>query len=321
MYRVLGKDCKAVSGVYGQLLMISLVVLGFSGIALTVFSELTIESSQDMPHIDLQGNINAGYDTVEISHIGGEAVDLSAIKIIFSANGQQTEFNRSEFKVKNPDGNNSIDDALTLGDCIVISPARKGVNLISEDAIDMFVVHTPSRQIIQKAVFQAVSWERPQWITPYPYGSVYDNSTPSGWLPIERVGTIDDGIYTEIPVPKNPASVYEEYEFGIDADEMGISDPLSSTSLIIIYESHDHSNNNLTLSIYNGSAWTQVKSNMKEYHSFDDCKKGNLTYDISPYVKSTDELEKLKVKFLVTGNSKSGKKYLNVDFVGIHVES
>ena len=62
---------------------------------------------------------------------------------------------------------------------------------------------------------------------------------------------------------------------------------------------------------------------MEEYHSFDDCKKDNSTYDISPYVKNTDELEKLKVKFLVIGNSKNknDKKYLNVDFVGIHVES
>ena len=73
-----------------------------------------------------------------------------------------------------------------LGDCIVINTTGKEVNLMSGDAIDMFIVHTPSEQVIQKTVLQRVSEERPEWITPYPYGSIYDNSaTIREWLPME----------------------------------------------------------------------------------------------------------------------------------------
>lgn len=38
-YRTIGKDCQAVSEVYGTLLMISIVIIGFSGIALIVYSD------------------------------------------------------------------------------------------------------------------------------------------------------------------------------------------------------------------------------------------------------------------------------------------
>ena len=134
--------------------MIAIVVLAFSGIALTVVSEGGILNPPHIPLTDLQENINLGDDTIQIFHIGGEAIDLSAINIILSANGKRTEFNSSEFKVKNLDGSNSTDDALMLGDCIVINTTGKEVNLMSGDAIDMFIVHTPSEQVIQKTVLQ-----------------------------------------------------------------------------------------------------------------------------------------------------------------------
>ena len=87
--RALGQDCRAVSEVYGQLLMISIVVLAFSGIALTVFSDGGAVNPQHTPHTDLRENINTNTNTVQIIHSGGEAIDLSAIKIIFSVNGNK----------------------------------------------------------------------------------------------------------------------------------------------------------------------------------------------------------------------------------------
>ena len=298
--------------------MIAIVVLAFSGIALTVVSEGGILNPPHIPLTDLQENINLGDDTIQIFHIGGEAIDLSAINIILSANGKRTEFNSSEFKVKNLDGSNSTDDVLMIGDCIVINTTGKEVNLMGGDAIDMFIVHTPSEQVIQKTVLQTDSEELPEWITPYPYGSVYSNSTNGGWQDMELVGAADDGLFTNIQVPKK-AWVYEEYEFGVKAYRMDTSNPLKLVQLKIIYGLHDDNSKIQTLSIYNGSAWTQLTP-VPECHDFDECN-NNTLFDITPYVKTTDELEKLQVMFSVKGNSNNEKKYLNVDFIGIHVES
>lgn len=320
-YRALGQDCQAVSQVLGQVIIMAIVVLSFSGITLVVFFEEILNSTH-VPYTNLQGNINVSDDAIEIFHTGGEAIDVSAINIALNADGQQTEFDSSQFIIKNREGSNSTESTLTIGDCIVISTAEKEISLKSGEPIDISIVHTPSGQMIQKIVLQRVSWEYPEWITPYPYGSVYGSSESSGLLPVELVGEIDDGLFTETPVPKKPESIYQEYEFGVKTNKMKISNPLKLVQLKIIYWSYDDSHNNLTLSIYNGSAWTQIQSNMEEYHSFDDCKNDNITYPITQYVKNTDELEKLRVRFLVIGNAAnpSGKTIL-VDSVGVHVES
>ena len=62
--RALGKDCRAVSEVYGQLLMMSIVVIAFSTIALTVFSDGGAVNPEHTPHTDLQENINTNTNHV-----------------------------------------------------------------------------------------------------------------------------------------------------------------------------------------------------------------------------------------------------------------
>jgi FlaG/FlaF family flagellin (archaellin) len=317
--RGLYQDCRAVSEVYGQLLMISIVVLAFSGIALTVFSEGGAVKPKHTPHIDLQENFNRSTNTVQIFHSGGEAIDLSAIKIIFSVNGDKKGEFVSPFTVKNPDGTASSDSVFTLGDCIEINTASMDIK--TGDDVEMFFIDMPSRQVIQKAVLQRGSWKLPDWITPYPYGSVYSNS--SGWLPTELVGTYNDG-FTNDSVPQRPDSMYQEFQFGIDADEMGISDPLTRVQLKIIYKSPDCSPDEISLLIYNGSDWTTDPTNMTmvEYHTFEECAAANKVYDINLapcYVNTTDKLEKLKVKILGSGNAASSKFY-SVDYIGVHVE-
>jgi hypothetical protein len=47
---------------------------------------------------------------------------------------------------------------------------------------------------------------------------------------------------------------------------------------------------------------------------------GVTTYDITQYVKTTDDLERLKVRFSFIGNAESDNKVGCVDFVGIHVD-
>ncbi len=339
-FRALGKNCHAVSEVYGQLLMISIVVIAFSTIAVTVFSDGGAVKPEHIPHIDLQENFKKNTNIVQIVHNGGEAIDLSAIKITFNVNGQKSAKPPfvSPFTVKNPDGSPSSDGVFTLGDCIEIdtkelvldSTSPTGVrDPISGDTIEMFFIDTPSQQVIQKAVLQTGIRELPDWITPHPYGSVFSNSTESGeweWKSTESVGDIDDGRLTDSHIPKGDW-VAEEYTFGIDTDEMGISKPFKIL-LRVIYQTGDNSPKNLTLSIFNGTEWTLIASNMPTYHTVQDCMNvnvgdynGDTTYDITRYVKTTRELEELKVRFSISGHADDASGKIGwVDFVGIHVE-
>jgi len=322
-YRALGQDCQAVSEVIGQVLMIAVVVLAFSSIALTVFSDGGAMNPPHTPHTDLQENIDTGTDTVQIFHSGGEAIDLEAINIILSVDGQQAEFNMSDFEVRKPDGNLSTDSILMLGDYILINTTGSGLNMTAGDAIDMYFVHTPSQQVIQKAVLQRGYGELPYWITPHPYGTVYDKSgnNKAEWLPTELVDGINDGLLTECEMVKDKWS-NETFTFGIDADEMGIKDPLKLVLLKIVYISHDSSQKNLTLSINdkNPDKWVTIASDMEEYKKITDCDQDLEPFNLTPYVTTTEELENLSIMFSAYGIAASDNKIGWVDFVGIHVE-
>ena len=146
-YRAFEENCQAVSEVIGQALMISVVVIAFSTIALTVFSDGGAVKPPHTPYTSLREKISTTTNCVYITHSGGEAIDLSAIKIILIFPTGQKEFS----KLEDFDEDKSIglnDNVFTLGDCIVINDK----NITSGNDIDMFFVHTPSKQVIQRAV-------------------------------------------------------------------------------------------------------------------------------------------------------------------------
>lgn len=154
-YRALGQDCRAVSETIGQVLMVAVVVLAFSSIAVTVFSDGGVMNPPHIARTDLQESINRSGDTVQIFHSGGEAIDLEDIKIILSVNETQAEFNISDSNVTvyDPNGTKlSPTDVFMLGDSIVINPSSK-VNITDENAtINLYLVHTESSQVIKKAM-------------------------------------------------------------------------------------------------------------------------------------------------------------------------
>ena len=159
-HRKLREDCQAVSEVVGQVLMIAIVVLAFSSIAVVIFSDI-VANPPHTPHTDLSEKINTNDDTIKIIHSGGEAIDLKAIKIILSVKGQSVPFDMSYYnkpnstvKVWHFDGNLSNDNALMLGDCIEINTSQSNISL-RNDTIDMFFVHTPSQQVIQKVMLHS----------------------------------------------------------------------------------------------------------------------------------------------------------------------
>ena len=141
------ENCQAVSEVMGEILMIAIVVLAFSSIAITVFSDKGVMSPPHAPRVDLKERIDRGENTVYILHQGGEAVDLKDINIVLNTGEKQEEFNissnRSEF-------NYSVsNDILMLGDYIILNSTGRGINLTVDDPV-MYFIHIPSQQVIQR---------------------------------------------------------------------------------------------------------------------------------------------------------------------------
>ncbi|MDD2613960.1 MAG: type IV pilin N-terminal domain-containing protein [Methanosarcina sp.] len=336
--RALGQNCHAVSEVYGQLLMISIVVLAFSTIALTVFSDGGAVKPEHIPNTDLRENVDMDTSSISITHGGGEAIDLSAIKIILSVKKagdpelKHLEFSGSSLEVRNPDGNPSDDDVFILGNYIVIDTTKPDdpddkLTLESNDDIDMFFVDIPSQQVIQKAVLQKGSRESefPYWVTPHPYGSVYvyDNFT-SEWLPTELVDGIGDGITTDCQMYQDQWSS-QNFTFGIEDYELDLKNPLKKVELKIVYTVHDNSQEILKLEINdkNPDEWVNiVPSNidLKNYKTIAETDQQLPTFDITDKVSTVEELRNLTVSFSAYGRANSNNKFGWVDFIGIHVE-
>lgn len=315
----LTRDCQAVSEVVGQVLMISIVVLALSSVALTVFSNGGAMNPPHTPHTNLQENIDRSEDTVKIFHDGGEAIDLEEIKIILEVDGQQVEFNMSDPSVEiyNPEGNKlPSDDVFTLKDYIVINSSSK-IDIKDADAIDLYFVHTASSQVIQKTMLWRDFGDLPDWITPYPYGSVYDSFGDKWWDP-EVVHQIGDGYFTENDFPKD-VTIYESFTFG-SLEELGLSEDTSFSKVIlkIVYRIHDQ------------SAKLELEINNAPELMYELPKKANASvtsefvekeFDITQYIKNSTDLENIEVKISTTPNADDqADKEGWIDFIGIHLE-
>jgi len=307
--------------------MLAIVVLAFSSISLAVFSDGGTMNPPHTPHTDLQESVDTETDTIHIFHSGGEAIDLEDTKIILYINGQQAEFLTTDPEVSV----NTANGVLSLGDSIVIDTnLSKGINLKSTDAIDLYFVHTGSRQVIQKATLVSGPEEGGEeeeeggnpgryWITPYPDGTADDTS--GGWISPEAVNESGDGIFTVYYSPDkhdtDPNATCQEFSFGIKDDE--IPNPLNSVTLKITYSIHDKSYKDIALdiSVEDPENWIRVSSGMPENN-----KKFEPYYaDLTSYVHTAEELKDLKVRLVAVSNAnKNAEKTLWIDFLGIHLE-
>lgn len=330
--RALEGDCQAVSEVMGQVLMLAVVMLAFSSIAVVIFSDEVNINPPHTPKADLQERIDTGANTVKIFHKGGEAIDLEDAKIVLNINGQQEVFELSSDPSVSYDATNNV---LMAGDYIVIDTnLSRGIDLKSTDTIDMYFVDTESDQLIQRVMLQSGSEESESsddtddtgryWITPHPNGTADDTS--EGWISTKAVNETGDGIFTTYYAPDkkdgNPNSTAQVFDFDIDADDEGITEPFSNVTLKIVYSVHDKNYEYITLDISvddseENPEWVRVEPNMPEYN-----KNFEPYYiDLTSYVRNIEELEAFKVRIVaVTHADKKADKTAWIDFLGIHVE-
>lgn len=330
----LGQDCRAVSEVLGQILMISVVVLAFSSIAVCVFSDGGAVNPPHTPKVDLQERIDTDSDLVEILHKGGEAIDLENTKIVLNINGQQEEYD-----VYSDPGvsYNATNNVMMVGDDIVINTSlSRGRNLKSTDTVEMYFVDTASDQVIQRVTLLSGNKENGNsddsetgryWITPYPNGTATDTS--GGWISTEAVNETGDGIFTTYYTPDkkdgDPNSTAQIFDFAIDAESERITEsmePFDNVTLRIVYSVHDNNYEDIALDIsVDGSeddtGWIRVVKSMPKYT------KNFEPYDIdlTSYVRNIEDLEKFKVRVVAISKADTNAgKIVWIDFLGIHVE-
>ena len=211
------------------------------------------------------------------------------------------------------------DGVFMYGDGIKINTTDKGVTFTKNDSVDMFFIHTPSRQVIQRTVIQRTPVELPYWFTPCPYGSVYDISGGGSgeWEATELVDCINDGVSAESKMVKDKISS-ETFTFGIDNYYMNIKDPFK-VLLKIVYITHDGSQKDMKLEINVGDGWIKI-ADLKVYKDVSKCDQELAPFDITEYVDTVEKLNNLTVRVSATGRAASDNKVAWVDFVGIHVE-
>ena len=315
-YRTIVPDCQAVSEVYGTLLMISIVIIGFSGIALIVYSDGGVEKPEHTPHTDLCEIMNTRDGTVEISHSGGDAIDLSAIKIILVFPDGKPPDNFS--KPFDPSSIGLDDNVFNLGDSILIHDEKIKNNV----DVDMYFIDMPSQQVIQKTVLKGNYFELPYWFTPDPYGIIRDKSgnNTEKFLPTELTNEINDGLSTPCHMEKGLIS-YETFTFGMDEYDLNLGDSIKKVLLKIVYANHDNSQKDMKLEInVGGLEWITVANNLSSYHDFSECDTNLAPFNITGYIDTTAKLNNLTVRFSAMGNAASDNKNGWIDFIGIHVE-
>lgn len=111
--------------------MIAVVVIAFSSVAVTVFSDVATKSPH-IPHADFEST-RLGDNTVHISHVGGEDINVTDINIIINF----SQFNMSDPKVTIKNSNS----VFALGDYIEI-------NITGLGGSDLYLIHIPSKQIL-----------------------------------------------------------------------------------------------------------------------------------------------------------------------------
>jgi FlaG/FlaF family flagellin (archaellin) len=324
-YRKLDKDNQAVSELIGQVLMLAVVVLAFSAIAVTVFSEGGAVNPPHTPKADIRENISTAKDTIEISHEGGDVIDLKEIEIVLYVNGQEANFNQTDsgFQVFTPDGS-LTNETFMLGDRILINTSNKGFDLTDSDSVDLYFVHKESSQVIQRARLQSgddsgSGYSIDYWITPFPFGTATDKS--GGNASIQAVKKAGDGSYTTYFPPNkhdpDTNSTYQSFAFNIDADNAGITE-IHNVTIQIVYRLLDNNFDTISLDISVDDSvpenWIRVNSNLPENHDFNP-----YTVNVTSYVDTIDKLEKLKVRFVVVKNAASDKE-ANIDYLGLKVK-
>ncbi|MCQ1534704.1 type IV pilin [Methanosarcina sp. KYL-1] len=300
------KNSGAISDVLGEVLLTTIAVILVSSIAVFIVS---YDGAADVPRTQVKEWMDLQADTLYLKHSGGEFIDTETLEVAVNINGDKHVYPQAAIYANL--GNVST---WKLGDTIEIDTRDEwGIDITDEDEINVYLIDTPSKEIIQRFKFSSEEVTNSGWITPQ--GSAVDTSGGDATLlDVQKAG---DGLYTSYYPPTSPdPSIYEEFNFGINPALWGFwpGDNITSVILKIVYQVNDNSCEQVKLKVQEeDTSKTLYEENLPEYNSFT-----VYTVDLSPYINKTN-LANFKVRLAATGNANaSAEKRLNIDYIAVH---
>lgn len=312
------RNDRAVSEVMGVALLIGIVVIMLSVEGAFVFSR---GAPDDFPHASLQEWMDTSEDTIYLKHCSGEAISVDELEIVANING--VRYVHMSPEIYEDLGNKSHWD---LGEVLVINASNEwGLDLKDYDQIDLYIVDTPTKELIQKVKLTTDFRKTPYeigWITPI--GGVTDTSGGSATL--ADVQRENDSDYTVYKTPtkngtETDPTIYEEFDFGINPCMYGYrpGDSLSNVTLKIVYRTNDNSLLKIQLRFYDvdsSANWFYKNITLPEKNAF------TATYvSLTEYINTTEDLANFSVRLeaVTNANEESGKE-VNIDYLGLWIE-
>ncbi|WP_232308547.1 hypothetical protein [Methanosarcina lacustris] len=231
-----------------------------------------------------------------------------------------------------------------LGEYISINVSEMcGLDLKNRDEdLNIFFIHTPSKQVIQKAFIPSIYLDDEIPGEEYDEGGIWvppqllalDNSTSTksvdGSACLDDVQKIDDDKSTTY-YPNNAASTCEYFEFGLnksvlesfgatflDYEHLNIS----GAKIKIVYAKHDNSFRWGKLEVRDQTSGTSCEhylfdKNMKMYNY------NRRTYiedefDL-PYITTTEDLENLNVSIFAKIPGNGHMHYIHIDYIAVYI--
>jgi FlaG/FlaF family flagellin (archaellin) len=301
------KNSSAVSDVLGEMLMTTIAVILLSSIAVSIFS---YGGPADVPHIQVKEWMDTQTDTIYMEHSGGEFIDTDSLEILVNINNNRHTYSSSQIYTNL--GNRSIWE---LGDTIEIDTwGEWGVDIKEGDEISVYLIDTPSKEIIQNLKLSSEDDVDSNWITPQ--GSAVDTSQ-GGSAGLFDVYQKSDGFNTTYHPPATADfNKYEEFDFGLNAALWGAwpIDNITSVTLRLVYSGNNNSCEKIKLKVWNESSGNWYEESLPEHDYF-----RAYSTDLSAYITNTTELANLKVRLVATGNAGVSTENLHVDYMALYV--
>jgi hypothetical protein len=315
----------AVSEVTGVILLTGVVIIMLSTLGVYVFA---MESPDDVPHTRLQAWTNNSENKIYLKQTGGEFLITKDCEILLNSNGKKYDY--SSEKIFRGLGNESV---WGLGEVLTIdTDSEWGLNIKSDDEIELFLVDSPSKQPIQVFKLTKEDQVRPSlkiWITPK--GNITDTSGGYGELrQVQKNDSVTpEDVLSNMNDKDRPCTVYhpslnhlnsseyQEFEFDINPLEYGV-DPdytFSNVTLKIIYHSHDVATKQIKMEIYTESrGWEYLAEDLPPQTSTFTAEDYNLT----DYIHNAEELMSFRIR--IEAWATNDQKNIYIDYMALWIE-
>ena len=328
----------AVSEVIGQVLLAGIVVIMLSVLSVFVFSQ---DGPADVPHTDVQEIMDTSTDTIYLKHNGGEPISPEDAEIIVNINGKKYVFTSSQ--IYESLGNSNVWE---VGDTIEINTMKSwGVALNNNDHVELFLVDTPSNELIRKSTLTSVFQKGSDLEMMVVPGNIIDTSkskdeSKKGYGTKKQVSGTDsttkddapdnDKIANEAkncttyypPIDVIDPDIYQEFDFSIKPAAYGMrsGDTLVNVTLTLVYYTHDNSYAALKLKFYDideygEGKWVYYKNDLPPHNT--DFKPE--TINLAEYINTPADLAHFKVRIEAARGAATDKD-INIDYMGLWVE-